>query len=70
MQVSGLELIQNRMGAQWGREEVEDKLRGIMQAIYRSCKAAAEEYGTGLAEGADIAGFLKVADAMLAQGAV
>ena len=48
--VSGLEMSQNRMGLQWTRMEVCDKLRGIMANIYAASKGAAEKYGTTLAE--------------------
>lgn len=68
--VSGLEMSQNSMRMQWSREEVDEKLQSIMKSIYASCKDAAEEYGTTLQAGANIAGFLKVADAMKAQGVV
>ena len=50
--------------------QVCSKLRDIMRDIYCTSKAAAEEYGTSLAAGADIAAFLKVGEAVLAQGAV
>ncbi|EFN55289.1 hypothetical protein CHLNCDRAFT_52469 [Chlorella variabilis] len=81
--VSGLEMSQDRIGLQWSREEpdpalhewlpvvqVDAKLRGIMRSIYQTAKAAAKEYDVSLAAGANIAGFLKVAEAQLAQGAV
>lgn len=66
--VSGLEMAQNRQLLPWTRQQVEDKLREIMHDIYRNVKTTAEEYDTDLAGGANIAGFLKVADAILAQG--
>jgi len=69
---SGLEMTQNYMGANWTREEVDAKLLGIMKHIHLTCLAAAKEYGkTGnYLVGANIAGFLKVAKAMQAQGVV
>jgi len=69
---SGLEMSQNSMRLSWSREEVDTRLRGIMQSIHRSCMQAAEEYGTpgNYVNGANIAGFMKVARAMMAQGIV
>jgi len=69
---SGLEMAQNSMRLSWTREEVDDRLRSIMVAIHRSCYETAEKYGTpgNLVNGANIAGFLKVANAMLDQGLV
>ncbi|KAK9811826.1 hypothetical protein WJX72_010897 [[Myrmecia] bisecta] len=68
--VSGLEMSQNSMRLLWSREEVDKKLKDIMQDIYKSCKGAATTYNTHLQAGANIAGFEKVADAMLSQGVV
>ena len=70
--VSGLEMSQNSMRYSWSAEEVDEKLRGIMKSIYESSVAAAKEFGMegNLVAGANIAGFLKVADAMMAQGVV
>ena len=70
--VSGLEMSQNSMRYSWSAEEVDAKLHDIMKSIYESSVAAAKEYGMegNLVAGANIAGFLKVADAMLAQGVV
>ncbi|MBE6553370.1 MAG: NADP-specific glutamate dehydrogenase [Ruminococcaceae bacterium] len=70
--VSGLEMSQNSMRYSWSAEEVDEKLKGIMKNIYESSVAAAKEYGMegDLVAGANIAGFLKVADAMLAYGVV
>ena len=70
--VSGLEMSQNAMHYSWTAEEVDAKLQQIMKGIYEACWNAAKEYATegDLIAGANIAGFLKVADAMLAQGAV
>lgn len=68
--VSWLEMVQNRSGLSWEEEEVESKLEEIMKGVYESAKSAAEEYDTNLAAGANIAGFLKVADAVMAEGAV
>lgn len=70
--VSGLEMSQNSMRLSWTREEVDQRLQGIMQAIHQQSYDAAEEYGMkgNLVVGANIAGFVKVADAMLDQGVV
>ncbi len=69
---SGLEMSQNSARISWTREEVDDKLHKIMTSIHRNCYETAEKYGTpgNLVNGANIAGFLKVADAMLDQGLV
>jgi len=69
---SGLEMSQNSMRYNWTREEVDAKLAGIMKAIHTQCVEAAEKYGTpgNYVNGANIAGFLKVADAMMDQGVV
>ena len=68
--VSGLEMSQNSMRYSWSAEEVDEKLKGIMKSIFDNSIKAAKEYGLGddLVGGANIAGFLKVADAMMAQG--
>jgi len=70
--VSGLEMSQNALGMSWSREEVDEKLHGIMRAIHKSCVTAAEEYGCpgNYVNGANIAGFVKVADAMMDQGLI
>lgn len=70
--VSGLEMSQNSMRIRWSREEVEGRLKGIMQSIHTACIEASEEYGTpgNYVNGANIAGFVKVADAMMDQGIV
>ena len=70
--VSGLEMSQNSMRYSWSAEEVDEKLKGIMKNIFESSVSAAKEYGMegDLVAGANIAGFLKVADAMLAYGCV
>ncbi|MEK5236932.1 NADP-specific glutamate dehydrogenase [Paenibacillus sp. FSL L8-0470] len=70
--VSGLEMSQNGMRLSWAFEEVDERLRQIMKNIYRSAVRAADEYEVpgNLVAGANIAGFLKVADTMLAQGVV
>ena len=70
--VSGLEMSQNSMRYSWSAEEVDEKLKGIMKNIYESSLRAAREYGCegNLVAGANIAGFIKVAEAMLAQGVV
>jgi glutamate dehydrogenase (NADP+) len=69
---SGLEMAQNSMHLAWTREEVDDRLHNIMIAIHKQCYEAAQEYGQpgNLVMGANIAGFVKVADAMLDQGLV
>ena len=67
---SGLEMSQNHEHLSWTFEEVDQKLQGIMDSIYVAASSAAKEYGHegDLVFGANIAGFLKVADAMMAQG--
>jgi len=69
---SGLEMSQNATMMKWPREEVDSKLNGIMVAIHEQCVAAADEYGYAgnYVAGANIASFVKVADAMLDQGLV
>lgn len=69
---SALEMSQNSQRLPWTFDEVDLKLKSIMTDIYMNIKQAAEEYGCAgnLAAGANIAGFIKVADAMLAQGIV
>ena len=69
---SGLEMSQNSQRISWSLDMVDSKLCNIMQNIYRCASEAAKEYGMegNLVAGANIAGFIKVADAMLAQGAV
>lgn len=69
---SGLEMTQNYMGSNWTREEVDSKLQGIMKNIHDTCLAVANEYGKpgNYLVGANIAGFLKVANAMKAQGVI
>ncbi len=70
--VSGLEMTQNSMRLSWSREEVDKQLQRIMKSIHRSCLEAAERYGMkgNYVAGANIAGFLKVVDAMMDQGVV
>ena len=70
--VSALEMAQNSMRTSWTFEEVDTKLHIIMKNIYDSSIAAAEEYGFSgnLVIGSNIAGFIKVADAMIVQGIV
>ena len=67
---SGLEMSQNSMRLSWSFEEVDEKLQGIMKNIYAAACKAAADYGCegNLVNGANIAGFLKVAEAMKAQG--
>lgn len=69
---SALEMTQNSMRLSWSFEETDAKLKQIMDAVYDQSTAAAEEFGMkgNLVAGANIAGFLKVADAMMAQGIV
>jgi glutamate dehydrogenase (NADP+) len=69
---SGLEMSQNSLRLSWTREEVDEKLHGIMRSIHKACVETAKEYGTpgNYVNGANIAGFIKVADSMLDQGVV
>jgi len=70
--VSGLEMTQNSMRLAWTREEVDNRLRMIMKSIHQTALEAAEQYGTpgNYVNGSNIAGFVKVVDAMLDQGLV
>jgi len=70
--VSGLEMAQNSMRFNWTREEVDHRLRIIMRSIHQACCEAAAAYGVpgNYVAGANIAGFLKVANAMMDQGLV
>jgi len=69
---SGLEMSQNSLRLSWTREEVDQRLHGIMKAIHAQCVAACDEFGQkgNYVAGANIGGFLKVADSMLDQGVV
>ena len=69
---SGLEMSQNSMRLPWSREEVDQRLHEIMIRIHDTCLTTAERFGTpgNYVNGANIAGFLKVADAMMDQGLV
>lgn len=69
---SGLEMSQNSMRLSWSSKEVDERLHGIMINIHNACQYAAKEFGTpgNLVNGANIAGFLKVANAMIDQGLV
>ena len=69
---SGLEMSQNSMRLSWTFDEVDEKLKGIMKNIFQACLHASIECGHpgDMMLGANVAGFLKVADAMLAQGIV
>jgi glutamate dehydrogenase (NADP+) len=69
---SGLEMAQNSMRLSWTSEEVDKRLHGIMKSIHQACLDAAEAYGKkgNYLAGANIAGFIKVADAMTAYGVV
>jgi len=70
--VSGLEMSQNSLRLSWTRDEVDQRLHRIMKSIFMASSEAAEQYGTpgNLVNGANIAGFIKVANAMLDQGVV
>ncbi len=70
--VSGLEMTQNSMRLGWSREEVDDRLHTIMKSIHTACIEASEQYNTpgNYVNGANIAGFIKVANAMMDQGVV
>ena len=70
--VSGLEMSQNSMRMSWTKEEVDDRLRLIMKSIHKTCVEVAARFGTpgNYVNGANIGGFLKVADAMMDQGVV
>ncbi|MBU0728732.1 MAG: NADP-specific glutamate dehydrogenase [Proteobacteria bacterium] len=70
--VSGLEMAQNSMRLNWPREEVDSRLKFIMKSIHKTCLDAASEYGKpgNYVAGANIAGFVKVVNAMLDQGLV
>jgi glutamate dehydrogenase (NADP+) len=69
---SGLEMSQNSMRLPWPREEVDNRLRQIMKSIHKTCVEVSERFGTpgNYVNGANIGGFLKVADAMMDQGVV
>jgi glutamate dehydrogenase (NADP+) len=69
---SGLEMSQNSLRLSWTREEVDTRLKGIMQSIHDAAFKTAKEFGepTNYVMGANIAGFVKVADSMLDQGVV
>lgn len=69
---SGLEMAQNSMRLPWTREEVDHRLQMIMKSIHKTCMEVAERFGTpgNYVNGANIGGFLKVADAMIDQGLV
>ena len=70
--VSGLEMAQNAMHSNWSREEVDSRLQYIMESIHKQAQQAAERYGMpgNYVAGANIAGFVKVADSMIDQGVV
>lgn len=70
--VSGLEMAQNSMRLSWPREEVDSRLQEIMKSIHKTCLEAGEQYGMAgnYLAGANIAGFVKVVNAMLDQGLV
>ena len=69
---SGLEMSQNSLRLSWSFEEVDERLKGIMKSIFKACDDASKEYGMpgNYMAGANIAGFIKVAEAMKAQGNV
>ncbi|WP_405097730.1 NADP-specific glutamate dehydrogenase [Oceanobacillus sp. FSL H7-0719] len=70
--VSQLEMAQNSMRLKWSFEEVDEKLQEIMKNIYKNCRSSVDEFynATNLIQGANIASFKKVADAMIAQGVI
>ena len=70
--VSGLEMSQNSMRLSWTREEVDERLHNIMVSIHNACTTTADEYGEpgNYVLGANISGFIKIADSMLDQGVV
>ena len=69
--VSGLEMSQNSMFSSWSREEVDQKLQSIMKNIHeKCCKYGTDKNGINYIKGANIAGFIKVADSMLDHGVV
>jgi len=70
--VSGLEMSQNAQHISWSFEDVDDRLKGIMEDIFKKCHETANKFGqpTNLVLGANIAGFLKVYDAMMSEGVI
>jgi glutamate dehydrogenase (NADP+) len=70
--VSGFEMAQNSMRFAWTREEVERRLKVVMKDIHEACLNAAEDFGTpgNYVNGANIAGFMRVADAVIDQGVI
>ncbi|MGE5236178.1 MAG: NADP-specific glutamate dehydrogenase [Acidobacteriota bacterium] len=70
--VSGLEMSQNSLRLSWTREEVDQRLHGIMKSIHEACVTTAKEYGDAgnYVLGANVSGFIKVADTMIDQGLV
>jgi glutamate dehydrogenase (NADP+) len=70
--VSGLEMSQNSLRLSWTREEVDERLMGIMKSIHTTCVQASEKFGSpgNYVNGANIGGFLKIADTMMDQGVV
>jgi glutamate dehydrogenase (NADP+) len=69
---SALEMAQNSMRMPWDRERVDQELQKVMKDLYQECKNSAAKYGSpgNLLMGANIAGFLRVADSMIEQGCV
>ena len=68
---SGLEMSQNSLRLNWSREEVDEKLQGIMKSIHDACvKYGKEDNFVNYVNGANIAGFVKVADSMIDQGLI
>ena len=68
---SGLEMSQNSLRMSWSRDEVDSRLRGIMRSIHEACvQHGRGDKGVDYVNGANIAGFIKVADAMIDQGVV
>ena len=68
--VSGLEMTQNSMRLAWTRERVDEELKGIMKKIFAAANEAAQQYNVPLYQGANLAGFKRVAEAMLSYGCV
>jgi glutamate dehydrogenase (NADP+) len=70
--VSALEMQQNASRQSWSFEQTDEKLKEIMKEIHERCREAAEEYGVSgnYRDGANIAGFVKVANALIAQGLI
>ena len=70
--ISGLEMAQNHMGVYWDKHQLDQNLRRIMKEIHNKCRDAAEKYSNpfNYHDGSNIAGFIKVADSIIAEGIV